>query len=389
MRRALGLLPLLATVGCDGGATPVSCDLSTSDVGVWKDISPPEFHTPANMETWSVAVNPHDATVFAAAGNITNGCGGSGQPACVATGVFKSSDCGGSWTLVSTGRSSSNLKTGDPWALRIDPDNPQNMYINNGYGQNPTIYRSQNGGVDWDPMVPDVANVLSLHVNFVQAIAMDPSNPKHVVITFHDSCTSMFNGNCLSETTNGGDSWREFSGPSDLTGWAEASSITIFGATSYLLTTPAGAGGGYYTHDGGASWQKVINGPAYGSYGGGAHIASDGNAYVAIANTGVFYSKAGGASPLGATWTLIPGSPQGSVVADDGTNLYVTWGFNNAPKPYFVAPLAGLTSPTPPAFTNMSTTGVGGANMLEYDSAHHILYAAGIGSGLWRLVTRR
>lgn len=368
-------------------AMPVSCSLSASEEGAWHDVTPAAFRAPSNLETWSIAVNPHDSTVFAAAGNITNGCGGAGKPACVATGVYKSSDCGGTWTLISTGRSSANLKTGDPWALRIDPDNPQNMYINNGYGNNPTLYRSTNGGVDWDPLVPDVLDALSLHMNFVQAVGMDPTDPKHLVITFHDTCTLKLNGNCLSETMNGGDTWRELSGPSELTGWSEASSITVFGKASYLLTTPSGSGGGYFTSDGGASWKKVVNGPAYGSYGGGAHIAADGNAYLAIANIGVFYSRATATSPLGASWTLIPGSKMGSVVFDDGTNLYVTWGFNGS-HDYFTAPLAGLTSQTPPAFTAMTTNGASGANMLDYDPAHKILYAAAIGSGIWRYVTR-
>jgi photosystem II stability/assembly factor-like uncharacterized protein len=368
-------------------AMPVTCSLSASDVGAWHDITPEAFRTPSNMETWSIAVNPHDATVYAAAGNITNGCGGSSQPPCVATGVYKSSDCGGSWILVSTGRSAADLTTGDPWALRIDPDQPQNMYINNGYGRNPTLFRSTNGGVDWDPLVPDVENALSLRSNFVQAVGMDPGDPKHLVITFHDSCTSKLNGNCLSETTNGGDTWRELSGPPELTGWAEASSITVFGPRAYLLTSPAGAGGGFYTSDGGTAWAKVVNGPAYGSYGGGAHIASDGNAYLAIANTGVFVSTATPASPLGASWSLIPGSKMGSVVFDDGVNLYVTWGFNGS-HDYFVAPLAGLTSATPPAFVPLAPSGPAGANMLDYDAAHHILYAAAIGSGVWRFVTR-
>jgi len=231
--------------------------------------------------------------------------------------------------------------------------------------------------------VPDVFNVLSIHTNFVQAVGMDPGDPKHIVITFHDSCTSMFNGNCLSETTDGGDTWREFSGPSDLTGWSEASSITVFGAMTYLLTTPSGAGGGYFTSDGGGHWNKLVDGPAYGSYGGGAHIAADGNAYLAIANTGVFYSHASATAALGESWTLIPGSPMGSVVFDDGKNLYVTWGFNGSHQ-YAVAPLAGLTTAAPPAFTPLADDGQAGANMLDYDKSHHILYAAAIGTGLWR-----
>jgi hypothetical protein len=54
-------------------ATPVSCDSLSKVVGAWQDISPAAFYMPVNLETLAVAVNPKDETVFAAAGNVTNG----------------------------------------------------------------------------------------------------------------------------------------------------------------------------------------------------------------------------------------------------------------------------------------------------------------------------
>ena len=373
--------------------TPVSCTLTGAPVGTWQPVAPPEFLNPSNLETWSVALNPQDESVFAAAGNITNGCGGATQPACIATGVYKSTDCGGTWHLVSTGRSHTELATGDPWAMRIDPINPQNMYINNGYGSNPTLFKSTNGGVDWDPLAPDPGNLLQNSNTFVQAVALDrdPSRSGHLVVTFHEDCTGNANPLCLAETTDGGATWREFSGPEirdsngHLIGWEESAAVTILGATSYLLTVPQGWGG-YFTSNGGQSWSKVFDGPAYGDYGGGGEFGPDGTVYVGVENTGIFYSSPATSSPLGATWTLIQGSPSTFLVIDDGTNLYAAT--NSQPNPYWFAPLNQLTATPGPTWTNMNTNGtVHGAGMFAYDSVHHIVYAAAQTAGILRLVT--
>jgi hypothetical protein len=115
----------------DGG-TQVSVPACPSgagsqDIGVWEEVSPPAFHNPSNMETSGVAVNPLDESVFAAAGNITNG----GTPP-ISTGIYKSTDCGATWSLVSTGTHGADLKTGAAWVLLIDPAVPSTMYVDNG-----------------------------------------------------------------------------------------------------------------------------------------------------------------------------------------------------------------------------------------------------------------
>ena len=51
-------------------------------------MTPAALKTPSNMQPWSVALAP-DGTVFAAGGNITNGCGGSSGVACVGSGVYR------------------------------------------------------------------------------------------------------------------------------------------------------------------------------------------------------------------------------------------------------------------------------------------------------------
>src|SRR5262249_29776195 len=133
-----------------------------------------------------------------------------------------------------------DLETGQLWAALVDPSNPQNMYVVNGYGNGPTVYKSTNGGVDWAPLSPDVSNVLGYHDNFVQAIAMDPTNSEHLAVTFHDNCGAPFQPLCMSQSTDGGNTWTEFNGPSELTGWQEGATLTVLGATNYLYGCGAG-----------------------------------------------------------------------------------------------------------------------------------------------------
>jgi photosystem II stability/assembly factor-like uncharacterized protein len=362
------------------------------DVGVWTDVSPPAFHDPSNMQTWAVAVHPLDGSVFAAAGNVTNG----GKPP-ISTGVYKSSDCGASWAKVSTGAHGSDLATGDPWALLIDPAAPDTMYVDNGYGDDSTLFQSTNGGVDWQPLNIDPCGVTK--PAFAQAVSIDPTNHLHLALTFHETCNATGTTTCgvplpttpmcLSQSADGGKTWSYVNGPTaaqGVTGWQEAASLQALGANTYLLLTPNS--GGWITRDGGQSWkQEIATFNIYGSYAGSAHIAPDGTLYVGVANVGIYFSKADASHAVGDAWTLIMGSPAGpgaTVIADDGVNLFAVVANNTSGHPYYSAPLA-----SPETWTNLpAPSDPGPANELGYDSARHMLYAASVDAGVWRLHTR-
>ena len=395
-----GTYHVVATSQADPAATgtatvtvtvPPSCPMgdASSDVGVWTEVSPAAFHMPSNMQTWSVAINPQDESVFASAGNVTNG----GNPP-LGTGIYKSSDCGASWALVSTGAHASDLTTGDPWALLIDPITPTTMYVDNGYGDDGTLFQSTNGGVDWAPLGIDPCGVTA--PVFSQAIAMDPTNHQHVALTFHETCSATgttacttplpTTPMCLSQTTDGGQTWSYINGPTaqqGVTGWQEAASLMVLGAQSYLLLTPEN--GGWLTLDGGVTWTpEIATYDIYGTYAGSAHLAPDGTLYVGVANTGIYYSRPDATHPLGELWTLIAGSPQASALADDGVTLFSSWGWDTSGQPYHTAPLSN-----PSTWTTMPTpTDPDPANQYAYDSAHHLLYSASTNAGLWRLHTR-
>jgi hypothetical protein len=345
-------------------------------VGVWQEVSPPEFKDPANLETFHITLDPQDQSLYATAGNKTNGGDGS-------VGIFRSTDCGSSWQKVSTGQNSALLETGTSFALEADWQHPGVLYDVNGYGQEPTLFKSINGGVDWQELYPDVDDVTPS--SFVQTFGLDPLDPTHLVLTFHEDCKAPHAPMCFSETKDGGETWREFAGPSD--GWKEAAFIVMLGGPSWLFE----AGDAWLTMDSGATWDKVLTsyqGFANGSFLGG-HIGPDGSLYIGVSNTGIAVSHVDAtnepAIPLGKEWSLLPNSPQASHFADDGEHFFANWKWDTSGQPMRTAAFSDLSS-----WTHMVTPENGlqrGGNLL-YDIAHHILYTANGTSGLWRVKTQ-
>jgi hypothetical protein len=357
-----------------GGALPhqVTDCSALGTAGVWQEVSPSAFHNPSNMETTCVAVDPRDQSVYASATNKTNGGNGS-------TGLLRSTDCGATWNKVST---TAKLETGACFALLTDPVRSGTMYYANGYGDDPTLWKSTDFGVTFAPLAVDPANVTN---HFVDKAAMDPLDSLHIVLSFHGDCSGSYGPQCLSETTDGGASWRLVKGPDK--GWAEGNRIGMFGGASWFYLS---VNGGWFTQDSGATWHKVIcwdPGTAGCLAVGGAPTeifvsATRDHAYVPVPNSGVFESSAGGSTPFGQSWTKIAGSPSSFIVASDGVSLY-------AAQDYTSQPFLTATLGAPTAWTHMSTPNIGRrSNQFAYEDDHHLLYSANLGGGLWRLVTR-
>jgi hypothetical protein len=345
----------------NGGGPPVvvtNCD-NLPEVDKWELITPPAFQTPPNMEVLAIVVTPHDQAVYAAAGNATNG-GSEG------TGVYKSTDCGATWKLVSTGKNSNKLLTGDPWAMLGDPVTPEVLYINNGYGEDPTLYKSINQGGDFEQLATHpVWGVAS----FVQAIAMDPTNHLHLAVTFHRTCDAPYSPLCIGVSTNGGDKWEIMSGPPEVTGWAEAASLSIFGPDNYLFT----AGDAWHTSNSGQSWKKVSTQGLFGSYQGSTVIGPKGEIYLG-ANGAVLVS-----TDEGESFSPIMGSPNSSVLIHDGERLFISHPYGGE-TPVWYARFDDITN-----WKQMPDKMGRGANALAYDPEHGLIYAANWVHGLWRM----
>jgi hypothetical protein len=353
-----------------------ACD-ALGAVGVWENVTPPQIpivtdnpignfgNGSAGMT--SVKVDPNDAAiVYAMGGHQT--CCGSGSD-----GLFKSTDCGATWNKLDTGRNGSLIDTGWIWygGLLVDPTNTQVMYAESGYGAE-GLWKSTNGGVDWDDLfAPDsgVAQVVAYNV-FAEDTAMDPGDPGHLVMTFHTNCTGAFAPMCMGETMDAGATWRLFKGPPGLTGWQEGAGAVVLGKRTFLYAAPFD--GLYYTSDGGGTWEKVASGAYFQLY-----TSAGGTMYLGSGN-GILTSSDGHA------WTSIPGSPNATNIVGDGVNLYASFTNDSGGQPFWTAPESDPTK-----WTNVKTPAMSqGGNWLSYDADHHVLYSSDANAGLWRVVTR-
>jgi hypothetical protein len=372
--------------GTGGRQQVAACPAGTGSAGEWQDITPAAFRSPPNLEATCIAVNPVDFTVFASASNVTNGgaCPTGTECPHGGTGVYKSTDCGATWSKVSV---TPELDTGACFGLIVDPVDPRTMFYNNGYGDKPTVWKSVNGGVDWEPL--ETASPSVVPGGFVNSTSMDPENPKHLVVTYHVDCVAPRARVCLSETLDGGETWRQFDGP-ETGGWVEGNHITVLGATNWLYTS---ANGGWFTGDSGATWKLAVcwqgNATGCAEINGGvrpAVLLSDGAAYLGALNTGLFVSHARlTALPpvlLGQTWERVEGAPQASDIGDDGTSIYTSVDTRDG-QPFSTAKFSDASR-----WTRMASIPVSrGATMNAHDSAHHLFYSANSGAGLFRLVT--
>jgi hypothetical protein len=361
-----------------GGHVVSSCDaLKGAAPGTWEDITPPSvnrdpaFQTPAgaNFGVHSFAIDPHDArTIY---------LGTSAQ------GLYKTTDCGATWAHINTGMNGSMLDQGRQWTLVVDPVDPGVLYTNSGYGPL-GAWKSTNGGVDWEPLLPpDVAQVL-IFGGFVHLINMDPTDHLHLIVTPHFDCQGNHDKNCLLETFDAGKTWHVVEGTP---GNEEASSMFIIDKKTWMWTK--GWGGLWRTEDAGASWKQVYMGTTTPEW----YRTKAGVFYMAAMGDGVLESKDA------ITWGLIPSAPGAFTVAGDDVTLYAAWSEQNgAPfEPYRSAKLGDLTSSGglnwSPLTSPMMTRGPWS---MRHDPDHSLLYSMNPSTtegsdkkvgGFWRLVT--
>jgi len=348
--------------------TPPGACNQLAAAGTWESISPPAvsleatFKTPAgdNFGDHSFAIDPQNSAIVY--------LGTSAQ------GIYKSTDCGSTWTHINTGRNAAELDGGRQWNFLIDPIDPNVLYTNSGYGT-AAAYKSTNGGVDWDLFVDPAYSKALQFGSFVHMITLDPSDHLHLIVTPHFACDPgqgpgglPKTDRCLLETKDAGATWRIVENtPSAGEGQGQwmVDSMTWFWAASF--------DGLWRTTNGGVSWDHVYTG-GYATMG---WFSPDHNAHL---YTGGVFNVLG--STDGNTWTQIDKSPGIEWVTGDATTLY---GSRNG-----FYQTASVSDPT--AWTMLPTPFSDPANVLgwglKYDADHHLLYSLNSRSGFWRMVTR-
>jgi hypothetical protein len=362
--------------GCEGvaathpagsGAEPpimvASCASIDAGAG-WENISPGLLTGSQGYQSTNVAADPvNSGTVYLGTGSANNTPKGEG--------LLKSTDCGATWTKVSTGANASDLDQGVQWTLVIDPIVTGVVYTNSGYGQN-GLWKSTNGGVDWSDVWPPSDPVLSsiVQYNFVGNLQPDPDpqNHLHLLMTFHAGCTrpsaTTMEG-CFAETRDGGDTWTMHFGTPPFEAQAR-----VYPLTSATWIVPSG-GHLWRTADGGGSWQDVAV-LAAGGHSAGNRYHSTKTGYYIGTEDGVIHSADGVA------WSLVPSSGQWvKTIVGNGTTMYAATA-NGV-----------LTSAESDGGTwtlDGQSPGDGDGCFADYDAGHGVLYVSCGGSGVWRKV---
>jgi hypothetical protein len=340
--------------GSGGPHTVGKCD-GLGPVGKWEKITPQALTKgPA-----AFAVDPLNA------GTVYLGTGDScWDQHC--DGVFKTTDCGSTWVKINTGRNGADLDKGDQWGFAIDPVDSQVLYATSGYGTN-GLYKSTNGGVDWDIITPQGDGAPGWVGSQIQ---LDPENHDHLLIRWHAPCGKYEDQiGCFAESTDAGATWKEHYGTPS---WQPE-------VTPYLLhgsTWIANFDGIELTTDAGVTWKKVSTDGAGGHSAGSLYRGQGGSYFVGVSG-GVLRSAAGAD---GASWSVVPNSSawvQG--VTGNGTTIFAGTrsGFFSAPES---DGLKWTAMPGSPTHSDGCFAG--------YDVDHHILYASCmLDGGFSRVVT--
>ncbi len=198
---------------------------------------------PEGREIFSLAIDPtNPATLYA--GTLRGG-------------VFKSTDGGGRWTPVNTGLNTTFVIT----ALVVDPATPATLYAGTGLGPGAGdasgVFKSTNGGESWTAINIGLTSVYGLSPPSVFALAIDPSAPRTLY-------ASTYAGGVF-KSTDGGGNWSAINTGLTRTGNAlivsalaidPSAPATIYAGSGYNNEFWFGAGV-FKSTNGGASWSGI------------------------------------------------------------------------------------------------------------------------------------
>lgn len=360
--------------GAAGSPPEVETCRALAAAGVFEDITPPEVKAGLGEETatgdlqggpFSLEIDPvNHGTYYVGTHH---------------QGLWKSTDCGSTWSAVATGTNAEGINRGINWTLGIDHDSPKTLYTSAAYAMN-GLFKSTDGGVSWTDVwsaetQPELAE--AFEYSFVNQLVVDPKDPRHLLLTMHENCRPPYSTSCVLESDDAGATWSLHEGDSS---WQPDQGLTIHfldGPSTWL--TGSQTNGVWRTSDAGETWAHVEE---------MSTTAQQGIALVRTA-AGAFYL--GGSdgiwrSPDGAvdTWTLVPDTgPFVSGLATDGETVFAStcYAEDYCDQPRYLRSADGQSWKPFPAVPALSQGG-----LLRYDAGHRLLISSNGSAGVWRVV---
>ena len=376
---------VVASGACAGGPA--------NTVGTWVNISPPGLNYSGTYGISEMEFDPNNHAILYAAVDTQ--------------GLWKSTDCGATWSLVGTppavSASSGNSYTtpyiDSPIELRIDPANSNHMYMTQGVrGTSLGFWVTTNGGASWH-WPAGFISIAATTTNDVTQMSVDPTDFNHVIVVSHSTWTGYSNAGIM-ETHDGG---ATFVAHPPVPSWSSGSLALNFlydpasgqGDSNTYLVGDWTSNGMWKTKDDGNTFTQVTTLAA--SHGGGqVWYASDGTLYAGAQGAG-----GGGGVPVystnnGDSWSQVNSTGLSSnywyTTVGDGTTMYamqsspILGGWQTTC--FKVTPQA--TAKTS-AWTNQNgcaQTFTNGPFVMRFDAQNNIMYAASWGAGLLALKVR-
>ena len=330
--------------------------------GVWKNITPagvtmtPDNHVFCQGVTLDPK-NPGTLYLCVCAYDVKQG------------GLFKTTDAGSTWKKIG--------QLDEPLHVVIDPNDSNHLYCVDGVrGATLGFWESKDGGESWTmPEGFKSATEKPVGTRDLYSIAIDPTDFKHLLVSFHSPWAEK---NCgVLESVEGGESWTAHDPPPTLKGGYGMAVFFLFDPAkkigdknTWLFT--AQEGGFFRTTDSGKTWSNVYqNSMTHG--GNQLYRAHDGTLY-----SGGYQYPARSADN-GATWEQVKTGLTYSWytgIIGDGKNIYT--GSSSEKQPFFVSPEADGRNWK--KFNDQTFSAAPFAMAL--DPTNRILYSASWGEGL-------
>jgi hypothetical protein len=299
-------------------------------------------------------------------------------------GLYRSDDAGTSWYRIGSipvdWSGADHLQA--PLHVRIDPENPQHLYVVQGVRGRVGFWESMDGGLNLSEPTGfvDLNASKALTAEDVYDIAVDPTNFDHVLLVFHSAwgwTDTKWNTNSgVLETTDGGRTWLIHE---PMPTWGTGHTIAflfddelgIGAPDTWLLGTQTD--GRWRSADAGKTWHKVTDIGI--QHGGGTVYYDKQNKYLYA--SGSPHNQR--SKDNGLTWEKIGDSSGYNAIFGDGERLYTAPVFG--PTFLVSAESDGVTwSPFTPGQTFEQ-----GPFDWAFDDHNRIIYASNWRAGLWAL----